>query len=59
MRIIRHYVTGSLWQNDPASCPRSAASEAVSAGAMVLTTSPQHNDVPHNAHLKIASLWAS
>ncbi|MVC24877.1 lipoate--protein ligase, partial [Vibrio cholerae] len=24
MRIIRHYVTGSLWQNDPASCPRSA-----------------------------------
>ncbi|MVD93681.1 lipoate--protein ligase, partial [Vibrio cholerae] len=23
MRIIRHYVTGSLWQNDPASCPRS------------------------------------
>ncbi|MVD78661.1 lipoate--protein ligase, partial [Vibrio cholerae] len=25
MRITRHYVTGSLWQNDPASCPRSAA----------------------------------
>ncbi|MVC24932.1 lipoate--protein ligase, partial [Vibrio cholerae] len=24
MRITRHYVTGSLWQNDPASCPRSA-----------------------------------
>ncbi|MVD93686.1 lipoate--protein ligase, partial [Vibrio cholerae] len=23
MRITRHYVTGSLWQNDPASCPRS------------------------------------
>ncbi|MVC87780.1 lipoate--protein ligase, partial [Vibrio cholerae] len=24
MRITRHYVTGSLWQNDSASCPRSA-----------------------------------
>ncbi|KAE8424043.1 lipoate--protein ligase, partial [Vibrio cholerae O1 biovar El Tor] len=48
MRITRHYVTGSLWQNDSASCPRSAASEAVSAGAMVLTTAPQHNDAPHN-----------
>ncbi|MVF10504.1 lipoate--protein ligase, partial [Vibrio cholerae] len=22
MRITRHYVTGSLWQNDSASCPR-------------------------------------
>ncbi|MVD70711.1 lipoate--protein ligase, partial [Vibrio cholerae] len=22
----------------------------VSAGAMVLTTAPQHNDAPHNAH---------
>ncbi|ENM5722344.1 lipoate--protein ligase [Vibrio mimicus] len=50
MRIIRHYVTGSLWQNDAASCPPSAASEAVSAGAMVLTTSPQHNAAPHNTH---------
>ncbi|GIC08670.1 hypothetical protein VCSRO191_3237 [Vibrio cholerae] len=51
MRITRHYVTGSLWQNDSASCPRSAASEAVSAGAMVLTTAPQHNAAPHNTQL--------
>ncbi|OQN43276.1 lipoate--protein ligase, partial [Vibrio cholerae] len=27
-----------------------AASEAVSAGAMVLTTAPQHNAAPHNTH---------
>lgn len=50
MRIIRRYVTGSLLQNDAASCPLSAASEAVSASAMVLTTTPQHNAEPHNAH---------
>ncbi|TQQ46707.1 lipoate--protein ligase [Vibrio cholerae] len=50
MRISRHYVTGSLLQNDSASCPRSAASEAVSANAMVLTTAPQHNAAPPNVH---------
>ncbi|EGR0597145.1 lipoate--protein ligase [Vibrio cholerae] len=50
MRIIRHYITCSLWQNDAASCPPSAASEAASACAMVLTAATQHNDVPHNTH---------
>ncbi|RBM29273.1 lipoate--protein ligase, partial [Vibrio tarriae] len=25
----------------------------------VLTTAPQHNDVPHNAHSKMALPWAS
>ncbi|EGR0539746.1 lipoate--protein ligase [Vibrio cholerae] len=50
MRITRHYVTGSFLQNDSASCPRSAANEVASAYAMVLTTAPQHNDVPHNTH---------
>ncbi|TQQ75358.1 lipoate--protein ligase, partial [Vibrio cholerae] len=33
-----------------ASCPPSAASEAVSACAMILTTPPQHNAAPPNAH---------
>ncbi len=51
MRITRHYVTGSFLQNDSASCPRSAANEVASACAMVLTTAPQHNDVPHNTQL--------
>ncbi|EEO06659.1 hypothetical protein VIF_002095 [Vibrio cholerae TM 11079-80] len=37
-------------QNDSASCPRSAASEAVSANAIVLTTAPQHNAAPPNTH---------
>ncbi|EEX65592.1 hypothetical protein VCJ_001873 [Vibrio metoecus] len=37
-------------QNDSASCPRSAASEAASACAMVLTATTQHNDAPRNAH---------
>ncbi|WP_218116749.1 hypothetical protein, partial [Klebsiella variicola] len=37
--------------NDSASCPRSAASEAVSANAMVLTTAPQHNAAPPNNHI--------
>ncbi|MBF4338257.1 hypothetical protein EAY42_24445, partial [Vibrio anguillarum] len=58
MRIIRHYITGSFLQNDSASCPRSAANEVASADAMVLTTAPQHNDAPHNAHSDLLTIIA-